>query len=308
MRAAAWLAVAALAVLLANRATTRPISRLVLPALLAAALLHAAGAGAFRGLILGETLGAVRAYVFPTLEGMRVWSAAYRAWLMQQAMVVLGLAHAQWLLLVMTVANLAAEQRAVTTLLLWPVLLPGLALWTRSLAGRVRPIESYFDVTLRSPGTRGPARDEPRAVGAFLAAQSLPYRLGSYQGFVVLLAGVAAVAAARRVWSLPLPAAVFLLGGLALVVAVSGLYLLLLGRHVLRGADAPPGLAPRPAGGGDPLALRAAGQVDGGVHRAQRGHRRRWWRWRWCAPPGRGRWVAAAVVLGASARGGAGRG
>ena len=235
VRAAAWLAVAALAVLLANSGTTRPISRLVLPALLASALLHAAGAGALRGLILGEALGAVRAYVFPTLEGMRVWSAAYRAWLMQQAIVVLGLAHAQWLLLVMTVANLTPEQRAVTTLLLWPVLLPGLALWTRSLAGRVRPIESYFDVTLRSPGTRGPARDEPRAVGAFLAAQSLPYRLGSYQGFVVLLAGVTAVAAARRVWSLPLPAAVFLLGGLALVVAVSGLYLLLLGRHVLRG-------------------------------------------------------------------------
>ena len=107
----------------------------MLPALLAAALLHAAGAGAFRGLILGEALGAVRAYVFPTLEGMRVWSAAYRAWLMQQALVVLGLAHVQWLLLVMTVANLTAEQRAVTTLLLWPVLLPGLALWTRSLAG-----------------------------------------------------------------------------------------------------------------------------------------------------------------------------
>ncbi len=300
VRAAAWLAVAALAVLLANSGTTRPISRLVLPALLASALLHAAGAGAFRGLILGEALGAVRAYVFPTLEGMRVWSAAYRAWLMQQAIVVLGLAHAQWLLLVMTVANLTPEQRAVTTLLLWPVLLPGLALWTRSLAGRVRPIESYFDVTLRSPGTRGPARDEPRAVGAFLAAQSLPYRLGSYQGFVVLLAGVTAVAAARRVWSLPLPAAVFLLGGLALVVAVSGLYLLLLGRHVLRGLmrhlgsrHALPvaeirsrfGLRGKLMVVFTVLSAATAGLVALSV----------------VAPPGRGRWVAAAVVLGAAA-------
>jgi signal transduction histidine kinase len=300
VRAAAWLAVAALAVLLANSGTTRPISRLILPALLASALLHAAGAGAFRGLILGEALGAVRAYVFPTLEGMRVWSAAYRAWLMQQAIVVLGLAHAQWLLLVMTVANLTPEQRAVTTLLLWPVLLPGLALWTRSLAGRVRPIESYFDVTLRSPGTRGPARDEPRAVGAFLAAQSLPYRLGSYQGFVVLLAGVTAVAAARRVWSLPLPAAVFLLGGLALVVAVSGLYLLLLGRHVLRGLmrhlgsrHALPvaeirsrfGLRGKLMVVFTVLSAATAGLVALSV----------------VAPPGRGRWVAAAVALGAAA-------
>jgi signal transduction histidine kinase len=300
VRAAAWLAVAALAVVLASSATTRPLSRMVVPAVLASALLHAAGAGAFRGLILGETLGAVRAYVFPTLEGMRVWSAAYRAWLMQQALVVLGLAHVQWLLLVMTVPGLTAEQRAAATLLLWPVLLPGLALWTRSLAGRVRPIEAYFDVTLRSPGTRGPARDEPRAVGAFLAAQSLPYRLGSYQGFVVLLAGVTAVAAARRVWSLPLPAAVFLLGGLALLVAVSGLYLLLLGRHVLRGVmrhlgsrHALPvaeirsrfGLRGKLMVVFSVLSAAAAGLVALAV----------------VAPAGRGAWVVATVTLGSSA-------
>ena len=200
----------------------------------------------------------------------------------------------------MTVANLTPEQRAVATLLLWPVLLPGLALWTRSLPGRVRPIESYFDVTLRSPGTRGPARDEPRAVGAFLAAQSLPYRLGSYQGFVVLLAGVTAVAAARRVWSLPLPAAVFLLGGLALVVAVAGLYLLLLGRHVLRrlmrhlgSRHALPvaeirsrfGLRGKLMVVFTVLSAATAGLVALAV----------------VAPAGRGAWVAAAVALGAAA-------
>ena len=234
LRAGAWLAVAVLAVLLAWNDEGRPASALVALAVLAGAVLHAAGAGALRGLVLGQALSAVRAYVFPTLEGMRVWSGAYRVWMMQQALVVLGLAHLQLVLLWMSLAGLTSDQRALGTLLLWPVLLPGLALWTRSLAGRVRPIEAYFDVTLRSPGTRGPARDEPRAVSAFVAAQSLPYRMGGYQGFVLLLSGVGAVAATRRLLSLPLTAAVFLLAALALVVAVSALYLTLLGRHVLR--------------------------------------------------------------------------
>src|SRR5688500_2897717 len=124
-RLVCWLAVALLAVLLAWQDQERPASRLVAAAVLAGAVLHAAGAGALRGLILGEALGAVRAYVFPTLEGMRVWSAAYRSWLMQQALVVLGLAHLQLALLWMSIDRLTADQRALSTLLLWPVVVPG---------------------------------------------------------------------------------------------------------------------------------------------------------------------------------------
>jgi signal transduction histidine kinase len=137
-------------------------------------------------------------------------------------------------------------------------------------------------------------------VGAFLAAQSLPYRLGGYQGFVLLLAGVGAVAAARRVWSLPLAAAVFLLGALALVVAVSGLYLTLLARHVLRGLmrhlgsrHALPvaeirsrfGLRGKLVVVFTLLSAGAGGLVALAV----------------VAPPGRIAWVAAAVVLGGAA-------
>ena len=181
------------------------------------------------------------------------------------------------------------------------MLLPGLALWTRSLAGRVRPIESYFDVTLRSPGTRGPARDEPRAVGAFLAAQSLPYRLGSYQGFVVLLAGVAAVAAARRVLvaaaaggGVPAGRAGAGGGGVGRCICCCsagtccGALMRHLGsRHALPVAEIRSrfGLRGKLMVVFTVLSAATAGLVALAV----------------VAPPGRGRWVAAAVVLGAAA-------
>ena len=174
----------------------------------------------------------------------------------------------------MTVGGPAPDHRAALSLLLWPVVLPGAVLWGRSLRGRVRAIEAYFDVTLRSPGTRGPARDEPKAVAAFRAAQSLPYRLAGYHAFILLLAGVVAVAASRRLLSLPLASAVQLLGALALVVAMSAIYGTLFGAPGPAAADPPPGLAARPAGGADPLAGRPAAQAGGGLRRGGGGRRR----------------------------------
>ncbi len=227
-----WLVVMAAAVALGQR-SGRPAAVPFL-GLISAALFHAAGASAVRALILSEAIGRLRAVIFPTLEGMRVWSAGYRAWLILLGLALWGAAHLYWWLLGMTVGGPSPDQRAALSLLLWAVALPGAMLWTRSLQGRVRAIESYFDVTLRSPGTRGPARDEPKAVAAFRAAQSLPYRLGGYYAFVLLLAGVVAVAASRRLLSLPFVSALQLLGALALVVALSALYGMLLCRLVLR--------------------------------------------------------------------------
>ena len=232
VRIGSWLVVIAAALALGREEAEMP--PLVLLGLGSAALFHAAGAGALRGLLLSEVLGRLRAVIFPVLEGMRVWSAAYQTWLVLLGVVLWGAAHLFWWLLAMTLGGPAPELRASFSLLLWPVVLPGALLWWRSLRGRVRPIESYFDVTLRSPGTRGPARDEPKAVAAFRSAQSLPYRLACYSAFIFLLAGVVAVAASRRLLSLPLASAIQLLGALALVAAMAALYGTLFARQVLR--------------------------------------------------------------------------
>jgi signal transduction histidine kinase len=196
-------------------------------------VLHAAGAGALRALVLGDWLGRLRGLVSPTAEGLRLFARDYRGWLALLGLATVGLAHLLFLALGMSLAGVPPETRLTVLLFLWPILLPGGGLWLRSLYRRVRDIEVYFDATMRSPGTRGPARDEPRAVAAFRAAQSLPYRLAGYEAFVLLLAGVAAVATARRLLPLPLPAAVGLLLALGLVVVLSWLYVIVLGRRIL---------------------------------------------------------------------------
>ena len=77
-----------------------------------------------------------------------------------------------------------------------PALLIPMLLWYGSLRRRTAAIERYFDVAVRRPGARGPAREDPDAVAAFRAAQGLPYRLAGYQA----LACAFAVGRGRR-WS-----------------------------------------------------------------------------------------------------------
>jgi signal transduction histidine kinase len=237
LRFGSWLALVALTAFLGQRAEAGAVapatSWLALGGLMGVAVLHAAGAAALRALLLGALFARLRALVLPTAEGMRLFARGYRAWLSLLGLAVAGLGHLLFLLLGMSLPGVAAEARAAMLLLLWPVLLPGATLWLRSLYRRAGDIEGYFDVTMRSPGTRGPARDEPRAVSAFRAAQSLPYRLAGYEAFVLLLAGVAAVATARRLLPLPLHAAVVLLLALGLVVSLAWLYVIVVGRRIL---------------------------------------------------------------------------
>jgi signal transduction histidine kinase len=240
LRAAALTLLAAFALLwgraemeMAVTVAKAPQSWLLTLALLASAVVHAAGAGSLRALVFGVELGRLRGLVLPTAEGLRLFAMRYRRWLLLLGLCLVGGAHLIFTAVVMSLGDVSVDARAATTLYLWPVLVPGAMLWSRSLIGRVRPIESYFDATMRSPGTRGPARDEPRAVVAFRAVQSLPYRLGGYAAFVLILAGVTSVAAARRSLPLSLPSAARLLVALAIVVALTWVYGILLGRRVL---------------------------------------------------------------------------
>ena len=77
---------------------------------------------------------------------------------------------------------------------LWPALTVGVFVWWRLLVRRTQPIEHYFDLALRTKGGKGPSRDDPAAVGAFVAAQTAPYSLAMVQSLAFLLAALAAVA------------------------------------------------------------------------------------------------------------------
>jgi signal transduction histidine kinase len=115
-----------------------------------------------------------------------------------------------------------------------PALIVPMASWYGSLRRRTRPIERYFDGAVRRPPTRGPARDDPDAVAAFQAAQSLPYRLAGYQALASSFAGVAVVVVGRRLGGFDAATAARLLGSIALMVLAMALYETLLLRDVLR--------------------------------------------------------------------------
>jgi signal transduction histidine kinase len=183
---------------------------------------HGAGLAALRALVLARLLAGFQQVVLSNVEGIRWFASGYRSWLAIIVVAGLGLAHAALALMVWTFTGVPARALALMSALLWPTVACAALIWSRSLLRRTGPIEDFFEATVRSPGTRGPARDEPRAVIAFVAAQSVPYRLATYQAFGFALAGVVAVAAGRRLGAVDVERAARLLGAVA-VVALAGL-------------------------------------------------------------------------------------
>src|SRR5688572_18277273 len=192
------------------------------------ALFHGAGLAGLRALVLARTLGTFQPLILPNVESIRLFAESYRFWLAAIVVAGIGLGHAALSLMVWTFSGVPARSLALMSLLLWPTVAGAALVWSRSLLRRTGPIEDYFQATVRAVGTRGPSRDEPRAVVAFVAAQSLPYRLASYQAFGFALAGVLAVAAGRRLGAIDVENAARLLGAVA-VVALAGLVYVALG-------------------------------------------------------------------------------
>jgi signal transduction histidine kinase len=214
LRFVLWTAVAAVPPALAAAGIGEP--RLA-AGLASVILIHGAAVAAVRALLLDQRLDALRPQVLASVEGIRVFAASYRVRLVRLSVAAFGLAHGAVALMAWSFLAVPGRELALVDLLLWPTLLVAGPLWARSLRRRTRPVEEYFDATLRSPGTRGPSRDEPRAVPAFLAGQSLSYRLAAYLAFSLALAGVAAVAVGRRLGTLDVAGAARLLGSLAVV-------------------------------------------------------------------------------------------
>jgi signal transduction histidine kinase len=176
----------------------RRLATLPMLGLMSATVLHAAALSSARALVLARVLARFRPLVLPNLEGIRVFAQSYRTFLALVGIAALGFSHAAIALMLVAFVAMPAAAMGLLSLLGWLVLAPAALLCWRSMRRRTFPVEAYFDVTLRSPGTRGPARDEPKAVAAFVAAQALPYRLAGYLAFSVALTGVVAVAFARR--------------------------------------------------------------------------------------------------------------
>jgi signal transduction histidine kinase len=155
--------------------------------------LSAAGVASVRLLVLDRVLGAIRPLLIPQLQAIQAFAVGYRGWFLGASLATLGLTNA--LLSLMAHALLpSGKSLAGTAFLLSAVFVAAALIWWRLFARLAAPIEAYFDATVRARGGMGPARDEPTAIAAWKALQELPYRLSTWQGTAVVLAGAAALA------------------------------------------------------------------------------------------------------------------
>jgi signal transduction histidine kinase len=181
-------------------------------------------------------VGAVsrRRLVLPNFDALREFAQGYRRRLCQSAWALLAVTHAANAALIAVFTELTSAQSGTLLALTAPALVLPMLVWYRSLCRRASPIERYFDVAVRRPPSRGPARQDPDAVAAFRAAQELPYRLAGYQVVACAFAGVAVVVVGRRLCGFDAPTAGRLLGSSGLMLLAMGLYETLLLRDVLR--------------------------------------------------------------------------
>jgi signal transduction histidine kinase len=162
-------------------------------ALIQLVLLTSTGLAAIRTLALEIILSPTRPMLLPNLQGIRVFADRYRGALLAVGIALLGLWQTALAFFAATVAEVSQEVLTAGMFALWPILILGAYLWWRLLLRRTRPIEDYFDLALRTKGGKGPSREEPKAVAAFVAAQATPYALAMVQAVSFLAATLAAV-------------------------------------------------------------------------------------------------------------------
>jgi signal transduction histidine kinase len=230
-----WLLWSAAVVYVAVRLATRGL--LAWPSAVGMAsigVLHAGGAAAARGALWERRLDRARRLILPNFEALRGFASGYRRWLCQSAWALLALTHAANAALIAVFTELSSAQSGTLLALTVPALVLPMLVWYRSLRKRTRPIERYLDAAVRRPPSRGPARQDPDAVPAFLAAQGLPYRLAGYQALACAFTVVTVVVIGRRVCGFDAATAGRLLGASGLMLLAMALYETLLLRDVLR--------------------------------------------------------------------------
>jgi signal transduction histidine kinase len=202
--------------------------------LVTATMIHAGAVAAIRAIVWDRFLAGPRRAILPNVDPLREFAASYRRRLRQTAGALFGVTYAVNAALVAVFTELASRQAGVLLSLTLPALVAPVLFWHRSLARRTISVERYLDMAVRTPTSRGPARDDPRAVAAYRAAQSIPYRLAVYQALASTFVAVAVVAIGRNLAGFDAPTARRLLGATALNILAMGLYETLLLRDVLR--------------------------------------------------------------------------
>ncbi len=203
-------------------------------ALIQLVLLTSAGLAAIRTLALEIIMGPTRPILLPNLQGIRVFADRYRGALLAVGVALLGLWQTVLAFFAITLGQIPGVALTSGMFALWPVLILSAYAWWRLLLARTRPVEEYFDLALRTKASKGPPRDDPTAVAAFVAAQRTPYSLAMIQSLAFLSAGLFAVVYLRASRDMPLATAGRLFLIVLLVSLIAAIYQTLLLQQILR--------------------------------------------------------------------------
>jgi signal transduction histidine kinase len=197
-------------------------------------LLASAGLASVRALAFDVILAPTRPILLPNLQGIRVFADHYRGALLSVGIALLGLWQAGLAFFLWTLGGADARTLVTGMFALWPVLVLGAYLWWRMLIQRTRAIEEYLDLVLRAKSGKGPGREDPKAVEAFVAAQRAPYALTLVLAAALVGAGASALVFLVGQGAMPSAMAGRALLVVLLVSFLAAMYQILLAQQVLR--------------------------------------------------------------------------
>jgi signal transduction histidine kinase len=201
---------------------------------IAVATAHAFGVGIFRALAYQRILERTRAALLPDFDALRVFADSYRerlalAALATGALGIFGIAAFTYFFVPI---NLEQYVRLETY---YPLTIVALSLaWWLYLRAVPRPIDRYLDAVLSTRPSEQPLREDPRALAAYRAAQSIPYKLALAKVASWLVAELLLVLQGVLWFSMDLENAALMCGAAVVVTIGAALYEALWHRATMR--------------------------------------------------------------------------
>jgi len=222
LRVALWSVGATTVALALNHRAAFP--RAAVFTVIAVATAHAFGVAIFRALAYERILERTRAALLPDLDTLRVFADAYKERLQSAAFAtgacgIFGIAAFTYFFIPV---NLEQYVRLET---LYPLTVAALtAAWFAYLRAVPRPVDRYLDAALSPRPADQPLRDDPRALTAYRAAQSIPYKLALSKVAFWLIAELALVVQGVFLFGMDLENAALMCGAAVVVTIGAALY------------------------------------------------------------------------------------
>jgi signal transduction histidine kinase len=196
--------------------------------------LHALVVSTLRAAWYARVTNRIRGPLFPAIEPLKQFADRWRRRIALVATLIGAASVGAYEAFVVYFAPLRPEELAWVLLALPGVTVVLAAAWVIYVRRAARPIQAYLDWQLVSPTGESSGAADPRAVAAYRAAQSLPYRLGAAKVLGWTIAALGLSALARFALRLEVDNAILLLGAAVVISIGAALYEALWHRETMR--------------------------------------------------------------------------